>query len=168
MTGRKKTKKLNYFFYHGNLHKKIHISRGADIITAWDYPAGKMCKHIYSDVRKNGERAFYTREVAEMVGRRRLALELAILEGKIQPPQHSYGLDGERKKYAYFWSEKDIMELHAHFVNIHRGRPRQDGMVTTQGLPTAAELRAMIRQNTILYVQKDDGTFVPTWQAEKI
>lgn len=166
MSGRRRP--LNYFFYHGDLHKKIHINRAADVITAFDYPQNKLCKHIYTDVRKNGERAFSTREVCKMIHRGRLAVERAILEGNIQRPQITYGLYGNRKQYAYYWSEKDIMGLHDYFKTVHRGRPRKDGLVTPSNIPTASELRAMIRQDTVLYVQTDDGQFVPTWQADKI
>lgn len=167
MSVKKKPKPLLYFFYNGELHKRIHVNRGADLITAWNYPKGKMCKHILSDVRKNGQTAFTTKQVCAMLGRSPKTVKLAISDGHIHEPQYSYGLDEKRNKFAFFWSEKDIMELHEKFMNTHIGRPRKDGMVTTGKLPTASELRAMIRQNTILYVKNDSGEFVPTWQAEK-
>jgi hypothetical protein len=163
----KRSKPLRYFFYHGNLHKKVHINRGADIITAFDYRQGKVCKHIYTDVRKNGEKAFSTVEVAKMIRRTRKTIEEAIMFGYIERPQITYGMDENRRDYAYYWSEKDIMDLHGYFITVHRGRPRKDGLVTPSNLPTASELRAMIRQGTVLYVKTDSGEFVPTWQADK-
>lgn len=168
MTRKKRARlpKLGYFFYNGDLHRRIHINRSADIITAWNYPKGKMEKYIYSDVRKNGGKAFSTIQVCEMVCRKRITVERAIWNGYVNP-QFTYGLDEARNKYAYYWSEKDIMDLHAYLMTVHIGRPRADGMVTTGKLPTASELRAMIRQGTVLYVKNDAGEFVPTWQAEK-
>jgi hypothetical protein len=94
-------------------------------------------------------------------------LERAILEGNLEEPQYTYGLTPNGRKHSYMWSERDIMEAHAYFSTVHRGRPRKDGMITPQKLPTARELRAMIRQEQILYV-KDGEQFVPTWAATDI
>lgn len=169
MTTRKKPrlKPLRYFFYRGDLHKKIHISRGDDLITAWNYPKGKAEKYVYSDVRKNGERAFTTAQVADMINRTPENVWRHVSVGDVRVPQHTYGLDEKRNLYAYLWSEKDIMDLHAYLKTVHIGRPRADGLVSTGKLPTATELRAMIRQGTVLYVKDSEGNFVPTWQAEK-
>jgi hypothetical protein len=162
-----KKKPLRYFFYKGELHKKIHINRGADIITAWSYPRGHTVRHSYSDVRRNGEKAFSTREVEGFVKRSRRTVKGAIEKGMIAAPQRTYGIDENRNGYAYYWSEQDIMNLHDYLVTVHIGRPRNDGMITTGNLPSKAELRAAIRQGTVFYVQTESGEFVPTWKAEK-
>lgn len=164
-TPKKRTKPLNYFFYRGNLCKKIQINRGNDVITAWNYPDGKLEQYVYSDVRKNGKMAFSTPQVQAMVGRSRNTVKNAVREGMINPPQATYGLDENRNRYAYYWSEEDIMALHGYLKTVHKGRPRKDGLITPLRLPTAAELRAMIRQGTVLYVKTEDG-FAPTWQAD--
>jgi hypothetical protein len=161
-----KTKPLKYFFYRGDLHKKVHINRGADVITAWNYPQGKLEKYVYSDVRRNGEYAFSTRQVEKMIGRSQATIKRVISDGSVRRPQQTYGLDADRNGYAFYWSEKDIMDLHGYFITVHRGRPRNDGLVTPSDLPTASELRAMIRQGTVFYVKTDSGEFVPTWRAE--
>lgn len=166
MTAKKKSKPLRYFFYRGDLHKKIHINRAADVITAWNYPKAQLVKYVYSDVKKSGEKAFSSTQVQKMVNRGRLTIERAISDGMIHRPQNTYGLDENRNFYAYYWSEKDIMALHDYLKTVHRGRPRKDGLVTPSNLPTAAELRAMIRQGTVFYVKQGDE-FVPTWKAEK-
>lgn len=169
MTGQKKpkTKPLRYFFYRGDLCKKVHIHRPNDIITAWNYPKGRLDKYVYSDVRRNGEMAFSTRQVEQMIGRSQKTIKNAIADGMIRKPQRTYGIDAERNGYAYYWSEKDIMELHDYLKTVHCGRPRKDGRVTPKELPTASELRAMIRQGTVFYVQVGDK-FVPTWRADNI
>lgn len=162
-----KTPPLRYFFYRGDLHKKIHISRPNDLIVAWNYPKGKAERYVYTDVRRNGAQAFSTRQVEKMVNRSRTTIKTAISEGMIPAPQRTYGLDAERNGYAYYWSEKDIMGLHDYLKTVHHGRPRKDGLVTPRDLPTASELRAMIRQGTVFYVKQGDE-FVPTWRAENI
>lgn len=158
---------LRYFFYRGDLHKKIHIHRPNDVITAWNYKTGSLEKYVYSDVRRNGESAFSTRQVEKMVNRSQKTIKNLIQHGMIRKPQATYGLDANRNEYAYYWSEKDIMDLHAYLSTVHYGRPRNDGLVTPKPMPTASELRAMIRQGTVFYIKVGDE-FVPTWKADSI
>lgn len=96
------------------------------------------------------------------------SIEKAILRGDIPPPQMTYGLDEDENPYKYMWSEDDIFAAWNYYRQVHKGRPRADGLITPQHLPNARELRAMIRQETILYSKTEDGNFVPTWRAEDI
>lgn len=162
-----KTTPLRYFFYRGDLHKKIHIHRPNDVIIAWNYPKGKAEQYVYSDVRRGGEQAFSTRQVEKLINRSQRTIKKAIADGMIRTPQRTYGLDADRNGYAYYWSEKDIVELHDYLKTVHFGRPRKDGLVTPKDMPTASELRAMIRQGTVFYVEVN-GEFVPTWRADNI
>jgi hypothetical protein len=164
MAQKKSNRTLTYFFLNGLLHKRLHINRGADELTAWCYPLKKRVTYSYTQTRRNYKPAFTTKQVASMLGRHFDRLERAILEGKLEEPQYTYGLTEKMEKYRYMWNEQDIMDAHAYFSTVHRGRPRKDGKITPQHLPTAMELRAMIRQEQILYVEQD-GQFVPTWRA---
>jgi hypothetical protein len=161
-----KRKPLNYFFYRGDLHKKVHIHRPNDIIVAWNCRTGTTERYVYSDVRRNGEQAFTTRQVCNFLNRGRLALERAILRGDIRQPQKGKVTTNEKGVY-YYWSEDDIFDAWEYFCTVHYGRPRKDGRVTPKFLPTASELRAMIRQGTVFYVKVGDE-YVPTWGAEKL
>lgn len=160
--------RLTYFFLNGELHKKVHINRGEDHLVAFNYDQGKMVGYSYTDARKRAEKAWSTNEVAKMVNRTRLPLETAILSGAIEAPPKTYSFDerGQGNYFGYKWSEKHILELHRYLRSLHRGAPRKDGLITPWPLPTERELRAMIRQETVLYVKNDDGEFVPTWAAE--
>jgi hypothetical protein len=162
----KKYRPLRYFYLNGLLHKSLHINRGADTITTWCYPQHKRVAYTYSDVKKRKEPAFSTAEVSKMLNRGRLTLEYAILEGNIPRPQHTYGIDEHKRMFQYLWSETDILEAHAYFSTVHKGRPRNDGLITPLRLPTLRELRAMIRQEEMLYVKGEDGEFRPVWKAE--
>lgn len=162
---RPKYRKLRYFYLNGLLHKSLHINRGADQITTWCYPLHKRVAYTYSDVKKRKETAFTTVEVCKMLNRSRDRLERAILDGNIEEPQFTYGLNEHKRKFQYLWSEKDILGAHAYFSTVHRGRPRKDGVITPAKLPTARELRAMIRQDEILYIKDEDGEFKPVWKA---
>lgn len=164
--GRRRSKRLNYFYLNGLLHKSLHINRGADQITTWCYPLSKRVAYTYSDVKKRKEPAYTTQEVGKMLNRGRLTLERAILDGDIEEPQYTYGLNEHKRKFKYMWSEDNILEAHAFLSTVHRGRPRKDGLVTPAKLPTVRELRAVIRQEEILYVRDNDGNFRPVWRAE--
>lgn len=172
----KRPKKLRFFFLDGKLtpngptvpllHRSLHINRPKDQIITWCYPLHKRVTYTYSEVKKHKQPAFTTREVGKMLNRGRLTLERAILDGKIERPQYSYSLDTNKNMHGYQWSEKNIIEMHAYLCTVHRGRPRRDGRVTPQKMPTLRELRAMIRQEPLLYVRNEDGAFVPVWQAQ--
>jgi len=166
---RKKSRPLNYFYLdvanHGLLlHKKLHINRGADMITTWCYPLHKRIAYTYTDVRRRKRPAFNMSQVCQMIGRGRTTVETAITDGMINEPQWTYGLSNQEQKFKYMFSENDVLALHAYLSTVHRGRPRKDGLITPQSLPTVRELRAIMRNETILYVKQGDE-FVPTWQA---
>lgn len=164
---KKKSPKLRYFFYKGDLCKKQHISRANDIITAWNYTKGRFEKYVYSDVRRNGEKAYSTREVLDLLNRKdKEFITIAIRDGAINEPARSYGIDENRNTYGFYWTEKEILDFHEYLKTVHRGRPRKDGGINTGNLPTTAELRAKMRSGTVFYVKVGDE-FVPTWQAEK-
>jgi hypothetical protein len=86
-------------------------------------------------------------------------------KGKIQKPQRSYSLDGEFTPYMYLWHESNIVEAHEALANTHRGRPRKDGMVVPQAMPSLREVKAMIRDEHVMYIKSDDGEFVPVFRT---
>lgn len=158
---------LRYFFLEDELHKKLSINLGKDTISAWNYPRGQRYVYNYSTVLRRHEPAFTTKQVCEFVNRTQRTIDQCIRDGMIRMPQYTYGLDENRKKYKYMWREKDIMELHAYLASLHIGRPRKDGEITNNSLPTPRELRALINDEAILYVKQGD-TFVPSWKAKEI
>lgn len=166
--------KLKYFYLEGVmddkvqplLHRSLHINRSSDTIITWCYPLGKRVTYTYSEVKKHRAPAFSTTQSAKMLNRVPAILERAIMYGDIEAPQFTYGLDENRNKYKHMWSEQNIMEMHALLSTRHRGRPRKDGVIVPAAMPSVRELRAMIRQETILYVKNDQGEFVPTWLAQ--
>lgn len=170
---KKKRKRLipTYFFLehpeHGPLlHRRLHLNRGTDTLTTWCYPLVKRVVYTFSDVKKQYDPAFTTVETGKMLNRGQLVLERAILRGDITRPQYTYGLDEHKRIYQYMWHEQNILEAHAYLSTIHKGRPRNDGKITPQKLPTARELRAMIRQEEMLYIRNEStGEFVPVWRA---
>lgn len=161
----KRPRLKTHFYLNGQLHKNLHINKGTDVVTCWRYDEGRVVKYNYTDTLKAHRPAFTMKQVGQLINRGRLALELAILDGKIERPQFSYSIDENRNMIQYLWSEEDIFAAHAYFSTVHYGRPRKDGLATPYPIPTLRELRAMIDDEEILYV-KDGDTFVPTWKAK--
>ena len=156
-----------HFYINDQLHRKLHINRGRDLLITWNYPKGQRVHYTYTDVLKRFERTFSTAEVALMVNRKRLVIDIALRDGMIEKPYKSYSMDENRTPVAYQWREKDIMGLLDYLSTVHRGRPRKDGISIPAFLPTPRELRAMIHQSgETLYVKGENG-FVPTWRAKE-
>jgi len=159
-------KKLKFWFLNDELHMTLHINRPGDLITAWSYPRGKRVGYSYSDVLRNHKPGFTTMEVSRMLNRHRVTVENYILNGIIPAPQFTYTLE-DRKKHKYMWREEDVLRLHEYVANLHHGNARNDGCITPwPPLPTARELRAMMRDGIVYYVETEDG-FKPTWKAEE-
>ena len=168
--GRRKSKQLNYFYLDVAdkgplLHKRLHINRAADAITTWCYPLHKRVAYTYSDVRRRLSPAFTTTEVGKMLNRKPRTVEDAIRDGQFPAPQFTYGLNERKNMYKYMWHEDDIMAAHAYFSTVHKGAPRKDGLITPMKMPTARELRALIRNQEILYIKVGEE-FRPVWEAE--
>jgi hypothetical protein len=138
-TGSRHSRPLNYFYLNKKLHKKLHINRGADAITAWCYPDHRRVAYTYSDVKRNMEKAFTTTQVSKMLNRKSQTIDYAILRGDIEAPQFTYGIDEHKRKHKYMWHEDDIMAAHAYFSTVHKGPPRKDGLITPVRLPSARE-----------------------------
>lgn len=131
---------------------------------AWCYREGKRKGYVWSDVRKRMEVALPIAEVAKLIGRHRVQIENYILKGFIKSPQRVYTLDGNAKPGKYMFSESDVMGLHDYLLTVHIGRPRRDGRITPGRMPSKAELRAMMRHDTMTYVKNADGEFTPVWK----
>jgi len=109
------------------------------------------------------EKAFPISEVSKLINRHRVIIENYILDGKIRTPQRIYTLDTKRPG-KYMFSEKDVLDLHDYLLTVHIGRPRKDGKITPGRMPSRAELKAMMRHDTTMYVKSADGTFTPVWK----
>lgn len=142
------------------------MNRPADLVTTWCYPLHKRVTYTYSDTLRKYEKAFTTKQVGQLIHRSIDRIAVGLEEGGFAEPQYTYGFSEHQKKHAYMWHEDNIMDVHDYFLTVHRGRPRLDGKITPQYMPTKRELRAMIRQEELLYVKGEDGEFRPVWTAQ--
>ena len=159
-----KKRKFKYFYINAELHKILRVNRAEDMVFAWNYPQGKRVAYVWSDVQKNMQHAYRVPQVGQMLNRHPNIIKNYIKSGNIKPVQKTYSIDDRRASGVYYFSEDNIKELHSYLMTVHRGRPRLDGEIVSSNLPTKAELEAMIKQETILYVKTKDGDFSPVWK----
>lgn len=162
---RGRTKKVfRNFYINGDLHRVLRVSRGEDLLVAWNFNSGKRVAYSWTDVQKNMQHAYSLSQVSSMVNRHKMIIQKYIWDGSIKPVQRAYTLDERKAPGSYYFSEDDIRDLHSFLLTVHIGRPRKDGKITASNLPTRAELEAMLRQEVILYVKDKDGDFAPVWK----
>jgi hypothetical protein len=158
-------KRVTHFYLSGHLHKVVHVNRAKDLVTAYDFVDEKMKVYPWSDVKRQKQNAFTITEAAELVGRHRDRIVDYMVRGDVEYPQREYALHSG-KPGRYFFSEDDMLDLRDYMATIHIGRPRNDGRITNNRLPSRDEFRAMIQSGRILYVKQDDE-FVPVWKADE-
>lgn len=167
-SGRRKRLKrdLLYFYLNDKLYKLFHVNRPANIATCWDYAEKTWVKFAWSDLQKNAQRAYTTKEVALLVGRFWTIIERYVHNEEIPKPMKSYPIGGDQNwvKSAYRWSERDIMRLHDLMLTKHMGRPNSNGLGVPKAMPSKAELAAMMRNESITYIKDDSGEFQPVWK----
>lgn len=156
--------KLRYFYLNEKLHKVLRRSRAEDLLIAWDYQLGKRVAYSLADVNRNKQHAYPISEVVKIIGKHEDTIKMHLYKKNLRYPQRVYSLNGNKTPGKYYWSENDIREMHDFFKTVHRGRPRKDGAITPGNMPSRAELEAIMNRESVLYVKKDDGTFVPVWK----
>ena len=161
---KKSSEKILYFYLDQKLYKALHKNRAEDLLIVWDYELGKRVAYSLSQVLKNKKSAYTVSQAAKMMGRSVDTIKRHWRAGEIRKPIQAYSLDGQRRPNKYFFSEDDMRELHDFFKTVHRGRPRKDGYITTNNVPSSAELEALMRNEKILYAKNDEGEYVPVWK----
>lgn len=156
----KTPKRRRKLFINGELHHIIHINIPADVCTTFNYIQDKIIKYPYKNMKKHSQKAYLINEVARMVNRHPERIRIAINEGNLRQPQRS----GPKGKF--YFNESDILDIQDYFANIHYGRPRNDGAITPlKRTVTKEEVDAKLGRRDVLYVQNDDGEFIPVWRT---
>lgn len=151
------SKRFLYFFLNGKIHKVLKSNRSKDELIAWCYPDKKRMLYSYSQVKKYMENAYSTVEVAKILERHKVTIEDYILDGKIKMPQRVYPISNPESSWSKFmFSESDILDLHQFILDSGYSK----------NLPSRNELKALLKNNVILYTKVEEGKFVPVWKAE--
>ena len=157
-------RRILYFYLNEALHRILQINRSEDLMIAYNFVEGKRVAYNYTDVQKNKKHAYSISEVAKLINRHVDTIKRHLRSGDIKKPQQAYSLEDKTKLGRYYFSDKDIKDIRDFFKTVHIGRPRIDGQITASNIPSKAELDAMLRNETVLYVKGTNGDFVPVWK----
>lgn len=157
-------KRPRYFFVNNELHRVLRVNRPENLVYAWNYPQEKRVAYVWSETQKTMQQAFSVQQVAAFFGRNPFVIKQYILDGEIRKIQKTYSLDGRKAPGRYFFSEDDVRMLHEYLSTKNNGRPRKDGMLVQYPLPSKAELEAMMRNETVIYIKDKTGEFTPVWK----
>lgn len=160
---------LKYFYWEGLLYRILRTNKPANLVDAWCYRDHKRVSLLHSDYRMNAKPALTTSQAAKLLNISKRNIQEVLKAQHIRPPQKGYPLENPNARVGYYyWSEENIMELYDYLMTVHIGRPRNDGVSTpNQRLPTKAAISAKLDQKQTLYIQDDDGTFVPLYEPPK-
>lgn len=147
----------------------MYIHRGRDIIIAWNYPQHKEVKYLYSDwVRRQGK-AYSTTEVGAIIGRDRGRVNHYVQRGELPAPAATYSLTDKPSVPRYYFSEKQVLEVHEFFCGVQNGRPTKDFRENAnQTLTPRSEVQRILAGDKVLYKKDSKGHLVPVWKAEEI
>lgn len=159
-------KRYGFFFLNGLLYRTIHADKRSNLLYAYDARDGSIQSFLYSDVRKHSQKAFRIGAVAELLGCKPKTVKILEEKGMVRPAQRWAGPELDYRINARYYSEDQVRELRQVMSEIHRGRPRHDGIVIPRkSLPTAEELEAAMRHTTVLY-EDIGGELIPVWRAK--
>jgi hypothetical protein len=160
---------IRHFYFNNDLHRILRINRPANLVEAWNYRIEKPVTLLYSDWKRDGEKAYLSHEVANLLNVHKDTLKRIRREGHIRQPQRSHPLGGTSQRPGnLWWSKKDITEALEYLLTVHQGHPRKDGKITSRAtLPSMAELKAKLNNVPTLYVKTASGEFVPTFERPR-
>lgn len=152
------------FFLNGELHRLVKTNRSANICYAFNFDKKEIVKYTYKDYKKFSQRAFKIGEVAEIMRRHPDRIRVGIEDGLIKRP---HIVEYKNRSGIFYFSEDELYEIRNYFAGLHRGRPRNDGIIVSKNVPTEQELDAVLGKTQMLYIRTKDGKYVPVWKANE-
>lgn len=154
----------NIFFLDEKLYKVLVRNPVLDELVCWDNNERRRVILPYGYTRENFERVYRIKEVAELVQRSPKHIWNLTYNGEIKATA-TYRTQNANKNLGWRWSPQGIMDVWQYFADRPWGRPRKDGRIIPNHLPTKKELRAKLNQQVVMYVKDSNGEFIPTWKA---
>lgn len=156
----KKKRRPRKMFINGELHHRIHTNIPADVITTFNYIQDKIVRYPYKTIKPYIQRAYSIGEAAKIINRHPDRIRAYVNSGELPRPQQAGHLG------HWYFSDDDILNLQDFFANVHFGRPRKDGAITPKkNTVTKEEVDARLGRREVLYVQNDEGEFIPVWKT---
>jgi hypothetical protein len=157
------TYKTRIYFLNNNLYKVIKADRSSNICHLYTLETEEVKKFLYSDFKKFRKSAYRIGKASKFLNRHPDRIRRAIWTGQVTKPL----LVKTGSSGSYWFTEENIHELREFFANVHRGRPRRDGIVVSHNVPTKDELDALLGNKEMLYIKNKNGDFIPVWRAEE-
>lgn len=151
------------FFLNGDLVRKHHVSRSNGIMSVYNIHKDRLESCLIADFKKNRERAYSVKATAMLVDRHQKHLYRLVTKGVIPAPvAASVGAQRGWRIRAYY-SESMVKEIRDILASQHHGRPRKDGLISNDTVPTVQELTRRMGDGMLTYIRTEDGKFVPIW-----
>ena len=151
------------FFLNGDLVRKHHVSRANGIMSVYNIHKDRIESCLISDFRKNSERAYSVKSTAMLVDRHQKHLYRLVTKGVIPEPIAA-SVGGKRGwRIRAYYSETMVKEIRDILASQHIGRPRKDGLISNDSVPTIQELTRRMGDGMLTYIKTADGQFVPLW-----
>lgn len=159
------------FFINGEFHELVNTNRAAGMIRAYNYSTEKVVVYSINDYKKFKQQAYTIKHVSGFIGRDITSIWKAIDRGDVTKPfllpvrkEAGKGQFAVGRAGIYYFSEDNIYEIRDYFANIHKGRPRADGLITSYNIPSIEELDALLGKREMIYVKDKSGNYVPIWK----
>jgi hypothetical protein len=151
------------FFLNDDLVRIYHVNRAAGMVTLDNLTKEYQMTIPLIEFRKKRRRAYTLTETAKLLNFHTKSIPRLIKQEKIPPPMGE--LPGGERAFHYnsYYSEDHIMDIRNIMSRVHKGKPRKDGLVTNNRIPTEQELRYAMGDGIMMYVKNDDGRFVPVF-----
>jgi hypothetical protein len=150
------------FFINEDLVRVIHINRAQNFIKFFNISQNKDQTMLYTDFIKHRKRAYMKRDVARLLDRSMAQFDRYIYSDMIDRPTGSAPGGIRAWHHKSYYSEDDVFKIREMMSNIHRGRPRKDGLVTNNVI-SEQELRIRMGDAMMLYTKNSEGQIVPVW-----
>lgn len=151
----------SYWFVNGNLHKYVRRLPN-DLVETYDFKDKKYKQYYRSTWDSAKQTAYALYDLADFFNRDIETLRLWKKESKLPRGQIAWSLHNPDNVVAEFWDREGVWECYEMASQIHIGRPRKDGLVTSKVL-SRAEMRARLNDDNIVYVKKG-GELIPVWK----
>lgn len=155
---------INIYFYNKELVKVLQRNPGNDTIYLYCFHDGKTKVTSYVEFQKQKRRAWNALACKKIIGRSKNSWEKYIAKEMI--PRPHYAAIGNKRGPGIrgYYSEDDLYKIRDAISEIPFGAPpKRSYPAKRTKVLTKQELRARIGDGRILYMQNDDGEFVPVW-----
>lgn len=153
-----------YVILNKTLYKVLTKVRATDRAVLWNFEKQQREVHSYAAVAQHGEKAYSLYDIGKMLDRSPYTLKGHIKE--FPAPYVIYSFT-QGKPHGKRWDADQVMQIREVIANTHYGAPRKDGEIRPRATPSRQELRAMLNQEAVFYVQTQTGKFVPSWKAHQ-